>query len=289
MNDTPTIDVSITLLTRNPGPILPYLLEGIRMQETDRSVELVAIDTASTDNTVPMLMQHGAKVQVIEPEEFNFGLTRDRVFEMTRGDVVVCLSQDAVPAHTRWLEHLVAPLDDPQYVASCGRSVPDPDRAYPQFQWEKNGRFYFTREMAQYRARYGSGLSNANAAYRRSVWELLRFGEHPTSEDFRIQTKMHEKGYAIAFPQDAPVLHHHNYNLGELYKRCRNEGLGFRSVGCPYSFGDCLADSFRLDMAMTWGRELLKGRLRSPAALLFPWLRPVAVYAGSRYGGEYLR
>ena len=138
--------------------------------------------------------------------------------------------------------------------------------------------------MRAFAARYGRGLSNANAAIRREVWRGLRFGPQPIGEDFRFQTRLHDAGYRIAFPDDAPVLHHHAYDFAALVKRCRNEGLGLRALGCPYAAWDLLRDLASPRIHAVWLRDLLHCRLRTPAALAFPIVRPLAVYAGSRFG-----
>jgi rhamnosyltransferase len=282
-------DVSVTLLTHNGGPLLRRLLEAVRGQDTERVVEIVAVDSGSTDGTLDILREFDARVTSIPSESFNFGRTRDQVFDLSRGKIVICLSQDAIPAHPHWLENLIAPLDDPEVAASCGRSIPDPDRGFDQFPWERNGWFYFTAEMRKFRERYGRGLSNANSAIRRSVCERLRFGEQAIGEDFLLQTKLHAEGARIAFPEDAAVLHHHTYTLRTLYKRCRNEGMGLVALGCDYTTGELVRDFVSLGKYKTWLREFAKGNLRNPAALLFPIVRPVAVYVGCRYGTEYLR
>lgn len=281
-------DVSVTLLTHNAGPLLDRVLTAVRGQSTARSVEIVAVDSGSTDGTRAVLAQHEARVVAIPSREFDFGLTRDRVFEESRGRVVVCISQDAVPAHERWLENLVAPLDGPKFAASCGRSIPDSDRGFDQFPWERNGLFYFTREMRAFAAKHGRGLSNANSAIRRDVWEQLRFGAQPIGEDFKFQIALQAAGHTVAFPDGAEVLHHHTYSMRALFKRCRNEGLGLRTLGCPYRAIDLVRDLANVAVWRAWARELARGGLRTPAALAFPLARPCAVYAGSRFAGRFL-
>lgn len=287
VNTQAAYDVTIAWLTRNGGPVFERALDAVAAQETARSVELLAVDSGSTDGTVECLEAHGARVMAIEPATFDFGTAREQAFEAARGSVVVSLSQDAVPAHARWLENLLVPLQEEDVASSCGRSIPDPDRPEPQFPWERNGYFYFTAEMRKFRARYGRGLSNANSAIKRAAWEKLRFGPQPIGEDFHFQTKLDAAGYRIAFPENAPVLHHHNYTTGSLWKRCRNEGLGLRELGCPYTELDLLMDLLSPAKYAVWTRELLHGRLTTSASLLFPVLRPWAVYAGSRFGKRY--
>lgn len=277
-------DVTIAWLTRDAGPLLERALDAVAAQETDRTIELLAVDSGSTDGTVRRLEERAVRVIRIDPDAFDFGTTRDRAFEEARGTVVVSLSQDAIPAHARWLENLLAPLDEDMVAASCGRSLPDPDRPERQFPWESNGFFYFTAEMRRFRESYGRGLSNANSAVRRAVWEQLRFGPQIIGEDFCFQTKLHASGYRVAFPEDAPVLHHHSYGVGSLWRRCRSEGLGLRALGCAYKEIDLVKDLLSPRKYVVWGRDLLHGRLTTPASLLFPVLRPCAVYTGSRFG-----
>ena len=279
--------ISVALLTHNGGVLLQRLLAAVKAQLINRPVEIVAVDSGSTDGTLQILQAHGVRVSRISARAFNFGLTRDRVFSMAEGDIVVSLSQDAIPAHERWLENLIAPLSDTRTAACSGRSIHDPKRDFPQFYWERSGRFYFTREMKKFRKMHGRGLSNANSAIKREVWEHLKFGEQPIGEDFLFQAKLLVAGMKVAFPEGAEVLHHHDYNLNQLYKRCRNEGLGLRRLDFSYTETDLVLDLLSPRGCLAWARGLVKGQLRTPAALLFPWVRPVAVYAGSRFGHDY--
>lgn len=279
--------VSVTLLTRNAGTLLKRVLLGVASQATSRAVEIVAVDSGSTDGTVEQLRNAGARVVSIRPEEFNFGLTRDLVFQHAHGNILVTLSQDAVPAHEHWLENLVEPIIYSGAAVSCGTSLPDAQRDARQFPWERNGAFYFTREMQMFRAKHGRGLSFSNAAVRRSAWEALRIDAAALGEDFQFQLKVQAAGWPIAFVDGAEVLHHHDYDLRGLWGRCRNEGLALRQLGFGYGGGDLVRDLASPGKYVQWLRELRHGRLRSGAALLFPVVRPLAVYAGSRFGRAY--
>jgi rhamnosyltransferase len=274
--------VTITLLTRDAGALLARVLDGIQSQATGRDVRLLAIDSGSRDGTTSLLRERGVEVESIDRETFDFGSARDRVFELARSEFVVTLSQDAVPAHDGWLENLLEPFENPFTAISCGASIPDPDRGFAQFPWERNGYFYFTREMAKFRAAHGRGVSFANAAVRHSVWDRLRIAPQALGEDFQFQQKVQRAGLAVAFPDCAEVLHHHDYDLAGLWGRCRNEGLALRELGCAYTFGDLARDLASPAKFVQWARELRRGRLRTPAALAFPFVRPISVYAGAR-------
>ena len=276
--------ISVALLTYNGGELLKRALDAITSQDYAGDVELVAIDSGSTDGTVELLRENGAKLTEIPNAEFNFGATRDRLYTKCSGEYVVNLSQDAIPAHDQWLTNLVAPLiADSTCAVSCGASIPDPDRGFRQFPWERNGYFYFTREIKKFVKHYGNGISFANSAVRRSVWEEFRFDPIPLGEDFQFQIKLEEAGgYTRAYPKGAEVLHHHNYTLRTLYARAYNEGLALNQMGCPYSVWDMLYDIAHPASDIQWLRELVRGDLRSGADLLFPAARPWAVWRGSR-------
>ncbi len=278
-------DVTIGILTRDAGSLLPRLLDAVFSQQTPLRYEVLAIDSGSTDGTLDVLRRQPVRLIEISQVDFNWGRTRDFAYQQCASPVVVNLSQDAIPARNDWLDRLVAPIqEDPEVAVVCGSSIPDPDRHFAQFTWERNGYFYFTREIKKFVRRYGRGLSFANSAVRRSVWEHLRFDEQPTGEDFQFQKKLClDGGGKIAFPTDAPVLHHHNYTFRALLRRIRNEGYSLRLLGCPYNEIDLAVDLLSPRKYVQWLREARRGELKTPGDVLFPVVRPFAVYAGSRF------
>ena len=284
----PPIEVTVAIPVRNGGELLVRALDAIASQSTPRRYEVIALDSGSTDGSLEALHAHGVRVIEIPTASFDWGRARERLFEEARGEFVVHLSQDAVPAGPDWLENILAPFEDAQVAVSCGSSIPDPERAFPQFQWERNGYHYFTREITKYREKYGRGLSFANTAVRRSVWEEVRIDPQATGEDFQFQTKLHGTAWRIAFPDDAPALHHHNYTVQAVYRRCRNEGLALRGMGCAYHEGDLVADLLSVPKNLQWLREMRRGSLRNAAEWLYPFLRPIAVYHGSRFARKYV-
>lgn len=276
-------DITIAIPTRDAGPTLRRALDQVFHQRTARRFEVIALDSGSTDGTLDTLAAYPVRVVAIEKASFDWGRLRERLFVEARAPVVVNLSQDAVPACEVWLENLVRPLDDPGIGASCGSSLPDPDRAFPQFQWERNGYYYFTREIRKFVSRYGKGLSFANTAVPKRVWEQVRIDAQATGEDFQFQMKLHERGLRIAFPADAPVLHHHNYTLRGVFRRCRNEGLALRQMGCGYNEFDLVCDLLSPPKYLQWLREVKRGSLHNGGEWIYPVLRPLAVYWGSRF------
>ena len=58
------------------------------------------------------------EVYHLAKEEFDHGGTRDRGVRMSTADLVVCMTQDAMPADETLIEELVKPFDDPEVWAA---------------------------------------------------------------------------------------------------------------------------------------------------------------------------
>lgn len=280
--------ISVTILVKNGGAGLARCLKAIFAQETRHPFEVVIVDSGSTDGTHDVYRAYPVRLFEIRPGDFQFGRTRDYAVEMARGRYVAILSQDAVPVNERWLDCLVAPLAaDPEVAAVQGYCrLPE---AEPLFYWEKKGLFYFTRESQRWtRAYHGIGFSNVNSALRRSVWENIRFGCVPMSEDKAFQQKLAALGHRIAQAPEALVYHAHTYDLVGLIKRCVNEGLGCRAIGWRYRLWECGLDLVDPQMWRFLRYGLSDREIRSVSELLFPLIRPLALLIGNRLFKRYV-
>jgi len=281
--------VSILIPTLNGGDDLERCLAAISGQRDAPAHELVCIDSGSRTADLETMRRHGALVLRIDRSRFNHGLTRDLAARHATGDVLVFLNQDAVPADTQWLRRLVEPVlnGDPALAAVQGGilEVPEVGR---RFFWESCGdRFYFTRETARWLDAYqGIGFSTVNCALRRAAWERHNFGWAPIMEDKKWQREVVDAGFRITARPDAAVHHTHDYDLRSLARRCRSEGYGWRSLGLRYSLWDAIRDMLKAGIYRTLLGGLVRGRVRSAAELLFPWLRPLALWWGNRWAGD---
>ncbi len=99
--------VTVGLPIRNGERYLDEVLGAVREQKVDREVELLIVDSGSTDRTIEIAESHGARVHRIPSHEFSHGGTRNLIMELARGDHVAFLTDDATPAHDGWLRALL--------------------------------------------------------------------------------------------------------------------------------------------------------------------------------------
>jgi rhamnosyltransferase len=265
--------VSIVLLTRNGSATLPAVLDGIAAQEAAFPFEVVAIDSGSSDGSAELLARRVDRLIRIPPDQFNHGLTRNLGIRHARGDLVVLLVQDAVPASARWLAELTRPLrDDPRLAGSYARQIVRPDASaitrHHLGNWIATAttpRTTFVRPDQFARLPPGERFlacvfDDVCSCVRRSAWERFPFPATAIAEDLEWARDVLLAGYGLAYVPEAAVLHSHERSARYEFKRTllvhqRLRALfGFRLVPTPVH----LAGAVALTLA-THARLLLRG------------------------------
>jgi rhamnosyltransferase len=211
--------VSVALPVLQGGERFREVLAAVRAQRVAADVELVVVDSGSTDGSAAAAREHGARVVEIRGEEFSHGGTRNRLMELARGDRVAFLTQDAVPAHDGWLAGLLegfALADDVALV--CGPHVARPD-ASPMARRELEGFFARFGDVPRVDRLGGAPLalgpesffSSVNGAVARWAWERVPFRPVAYAEDHLLAADVLRAGLARAYVPAAAVVHSHDY------------------------------------------------------------------------------
>ncbi|MFC1584655.1 glycosyltransferase [Fibrobacterota bacterium] len=108
----PSPDLSIALIARDEEKNLPGLFESLSRIRKELSVQIVLVDTGSTDGTVDYAEKQGAEVHHFTWCD-DFALARNHGLERCRGNWVLWLdADDVVPEETsEWLAGQFAGLD----------------------------------------------------------------------------------------------------------------------------------------------------------------------------------
>ena len=223
-------DVAVIIPTLNAEPWLGDLL-GMLARQTLQPVEVLIIDSSSTDKTLDIARVHGARIISIRREEFDHGGTRTMAAGLVSADVLVYMTQDAVPADCHALARLVAPLGEEKTAASYGRQLPRRDATLFSahlrlFNYPPSSRLscYEDRVRLGFRTIF---ISNSFAAYQRSV--LLENGCFSSrllfGEDTLAVAKLLENGYCVAYVSEACVFHSHNYSILQDIRRYFDIGV----------------------------------------------------------------
>ncbi len=231
---------TVIIPTYNAGKQLAKLLESLKAQSL--ACDILIIDASSDDDTAKIAKRSGATVTIIEKQSFDHGGTRTLAGQLsgtiTRtkadADILVYMTQDALPADSTALENLIKPFSDHMVAAAYGRQLPHPVASpfgghlrlfnYPEI---SHIRSLADKAACGIRTPF---LSNSFAAYRRPALEEIGWFRERLimGEDTWAGAKLLLAGYRLAYVSEAKVHHSHDYSPQEDFRRYFDIGVFHR-------------------------------------------------------------
>src|SRR4051794_2916488 len=87
--------ISVLIPVHNGGGELARCLDAVMAQLVGDEIEVLVIDSGSTDDTVSIAEAHGARVHSVPHSDFHHGATRNLGAQLARGEIVVWTTHDA--------------------------------------------------------------------------------------------------------------------------------------------------------------------------------------------------
>jgi rhamnosyltransferase len=222
--------ISVVIPVKNGGERLRRCLEAIRGQSIEDEVEVIVVDSGSTDGSQELARSLGAAVHEIPPEAFNHGATRTLGAQLAGGEIVVFTVDDALPVGDTWLEALTAPLRDEDDVAGTySRQIayddaPPHQRFYIDYRYGPEARIQRAASPSELTVA-NTLFSDVSSAIRKSILERFPFANDIViAEDLEWASRVLLAGYAIAYVPDSVVRHSHTYSLAGIFKRYFDQG-----------------------------------------------------------------
>ncbi len=113
---------SVVIRAYNEAAHIGRLLEGL-FRQTLHDVEIILVDSGSTDSTVDLAAAAGADVLHIPPAEFTFGRSLNLGLAAAASDLVVIASAHVHPVYPDWLEHLLEAIFRPTGCADLRKAA----------------------------------------------------------------------------------------------------------------------------------------------------------------------
>lgn len=224
-----SLNISIIIPTYNAEKYLPELLESLKGQTI--SFELIIIDSSSKDNTVKIAKRYTENIIVIPQDEFDHGGTRAKAAQIAQGEILVFLTQDALPYDEHTIENIVKVFKDEKIEAAYGRQLSYKDtnlfgKHLREFNYPDATIIKKKSDIKQYGVKTAQ-LSNSFAAYRKSILEEVGIFKDNLilGEDVYTGAKMILAGYSLAYVSEAKVYHSHNYSVWQEFKRYFDIGV----------------------------------------------------------------
>ncbi len=176
-------------------------------------------------------------VKHISKMEFDHGGTRREAAARSDADIMVCMTDDALPYDNKLIEELIKPILEGKASISYARQLPNADCKYI----EKYTRVYNYPSESMIKSkedveRLGIKTifcSNVCAAYDKKVYLEVGGFEPLTlfNEDSILAAKAITAGYKVAYVADAKVYHSHNLSNIQQLRRNFDNGVSHKEFG----------------------------------------------------------
>ncbi|MBQ0001371.1 MAG: glycosyltransferase family 2 protein [Clostridiales bacterium] len=223
------------------------------------------------------------QVHHVTKESFNHGGTRMQGAGYSHADVMVFMTQDALPADRDLIGNLLAALEQEERIgAAYARQLPKKDCGFLErytraFNYPEESHVRWEADLEKFGIKTFF-CSNVCAAYKRDVFDALGgFVEKAIfNEDMIYAGGLIHAGYGIAYAAGARVYHSHNYSgIAQFH---RNFDLGVSQAEHPEIFADVPSEGE--------GIALVKRSLQHLLKTNHPELIPTLIYqSGCKYLG----
>ena len=235
--------ISVFVPVYNGEKYLRDCLNAILNQNLPKgySLEVLVTDSGSKDGSVKIAQSFGDAITFdqIPNADFGHGKTRQHAAEIAKGEYILFLTQDAIPANNNWLLNMIEPFYLSDKVGCVyGRQIPRPF-AVPTIK----------REVASVFSNFGTSgsiniqrahslidgalvsaqngfFSDVNSAIRKDLHKKIPFRDVPYAEDQALAEDMQAAGYLKAYAPDGAVAHSNDYTAKEYLYRTFDEYCG---------------------------------------------------------------
>lgn len=234
-SSTPTLDsdlpsISVVVIGRNEGERLERCLKSIRDADYPRDkIELIYVDTDSTDDSCALAEGFGAKVISINPEHRSAAAGRNAGLSAACCDLIHFFDGDTI-VHRAWLAKAVEAMGDPEVAGVYGKREEMAPQATIYNFWMHHD-WYVPPGRVE--------TCGGDVLFRRDV--LLTAGGYDASliagEErdlcFRL---IRDQGVAIVRLDEPMTSHDGNMTrFGQYWQRCFRSGYAYAQVGARYS------------------------------------------------------
>lgn len=283
-----TVDIIIPVY--KPDEKLVYLVD--RLQQQDYEIKTIRLINTKSRVPLPTVTMEPYPVEITEIEvaDFDHGATRNMGARSSDADLLIFMTQDAVPAEHNLISSFVQVFESHQDLnIAYGRQLPNKDcklveRFTRQFNYPEKSKIKSIQDLESMGIKTFF-FSDVCGAYRRRPF-LQRGGfESPIifGEDLVHTAKCVLDGERVAYVAEAKVYHSHNYNCLQQFHRNFDGGV----VQAVYSeiFKDIPSEGEGIKLVKQTAAYLF--RIGKPYLLVELFFQSAFKYAGFFLGKRY--
>jgi rhamnosyltransferase len=214
--------VSVVIRAKNEARFIGETLAAVLDPSALAPRQVVVVDSGSTDGTLDIVSSFDRVSLIqIQPHEFTYGYALNLGVSSVDADIVATLSAHSLPTDRDWLRNLLGPFHRARVAGVYGRQVPRSNATFLELIGMRlTGLLSDKPRLLDRRPLF----SNANGAFRRSLWLEHPFDEQVGgAEDIAWVRTMQELGYLIAYEPSAAVYHSHGEPIARHLRRASRD------------------------------------------------------------------
>ena len=225
----------------------------------------------------------------VDRKEFDHGGTRHLGMSFADTELVLCMTQDAIPKDRHLISSLAKWFDDPLVAAAYGRQLAakggSPEERFTRsFNYPETSRVKSKEDLEELGIKTFF-CSDVCAMWRRETYFEMGGFERRTifNEDMILAGKMIRAGYRVVYDADAQVWHSHSYSCVKQLKR--NFDLGVSQAEHPEVFSMASSTGEGIKMVKQNAAWLLRSGnvIRIPKLILDSGCKYIGYFLGKRY------
>ncbi|MGJ5642462.1 glycosyltransferase family 2 protein [Formosa sp. S-31] len=224
------ITLSVVIPVLDGMATLPKLFYGLKQQTIYNQIEVIIIDSGSTDGTLEYVKENGVILIEISKTDFNHGATRNLGVQRAQGEFVLLTVQDAWTEDPKLLETMLSHFKDSNVAGVCGQQIVPHDTDKNPHEWfrpfsKPKPRFVHFKAHKEFEQltpkeqRQACIWDDVIAMYRKSVLLDIPFKHVVFGEDMLWAKDVLLQGYTIVYDTTARVNHYHYQFPEYTYKR----------------------------------------------------------------------
>ena len=285
-----TVDVIIPAY--HPGKEFATLIKRLEKQSVPIHRIIVMNTEESMWNKEWEKLSDVMEIHHLAKSEFDHGGTRAQAAELSDADVMIFMTQDAMPADRELLAELQKALEQDENIAAAyARQLPNAECSFVErytraFNYPDRSVVKTKKDMDQYGIKTFF-CSNVCAAYKKDIYQKQGGFVRRTifNEDMIYAGGLIQAGYGIAYAAEAKVIHSHNYNCMQQFHR--NFDLGVSQAEHPEIFEGVPSEGEGMRLV----KKTLSHLVRSEKIWLIPGfvMQCAGKYAGYLAGKNFRR
>ena len=207
--------VSVIIRSYNEEKYIGECLSALRAQKFEYPVEIIVVDSGSTDTTCQIAINSECNLVNIPKQLFTYGYALNIGAAQANGNILVALSAHCIPKTNNWLDCLVRPIIEKRADLTFGSHSADPNARSSEFN-------FFSRKYCEAISRNNCAnyFNNGNSAFTKKHWLERGFDSDLSAQEDIDFAKFHtSRGALIEYASAAAVIHYHNFSNKLLYNR----------------------------------------------------------------------